>query len=81
MRVLVDMKNINSIVYHVLLLALEKYNKGKHIYGVPKKISEKIFQLIGTNEYVQIKMEKYDEEYDSELLNNRDSIIYFILLH
>ena len=81
MRVLVDMKNINAIVYRVLLLALEKFNKGKYIYVVPKKISKKIFKLIGTNEYTQIKLEKYDEEYDSELLKNRDSIIYFIFLH
>ena len=81
MRVLVDMKNINTIVYRVLLSALEKFNKGKYIYVVPKKISKKIFKLIGTNEYTQIKLEKYDEEYDSELLKNRDSIIYFIFLH
>ena len=83
MRVLVDMKNINAIVYRVLLLALEKFNKGKYIYVVPKKISKKIFKLIGTNEYTQIKLEKYDEEYDNicELLKNRDSIIYFIFLH
>ena len=81
MRALVDMKNINNIVYRVLLLALEKFNKGKHIYVVPRKISKKIFKLIGTNEYTQIKLEKYDEEYESELLKNRDSIIYFIFLH
>ena len=37
MRVLVDMKSINSIVYHVLLAALEKFNKGEHIYVVPKR--------------------------------------------
>ena len=41
MRVLVDMKNINAIVYCVLLLALEKFNKGKYIYVVSKKISKK----------------------------------------
>ena len=42
MRVLVDMKNINSIVYHVVLLAaLEKFNKGKHIYVVTKRYPRK----------------------------------------
>ena len=41
MRVLVDTKNINSIVYHVLLAALEKFNKGKHIYVVPKRYPKK----------------------------------------
>ena len=82
MRVLVDMKNINSIVYHVVLLAaLEKFNKGKHIYVVPEKMSEKIFRLTGTNEYARIKIEKYDQEYDSELLRDGDCIIYFIFLH
>ena len=81
MRVLVDMKNINSIVYHVLLAALEKFNKGKHIYVVPKKISERIFRLTGTNEYVRIKIEKYDQEYDRELLRDGVCIIYFIFLH
>ena len=81
MRVLVDMKNINSIVYRVLLVALEKFNKGKHIYVVPKKISEKIFRLTRTNKYARIKIEKYDQEYDSELLRDGDCIIYFIFLH
>ena len=81
MRVLVDMKNINSIVYHVLLAALEKFNKGKHTYVIPKKISERIFRLTGTNEYVRIKIEKYDQEYDSELIRDGDCIIYFIFLH
>ena len=81
MRVSVDMKNINSIVYRVLLVALEKFNKGKHIYVVPKKISEKIFRLTRTNKYAQIKIEKYDQEYDSELLRDGDCIIYFIFLH
>ena len=81
MRVLVDMKNTNSIVYHVLLAALEKFNKGKHIYVVPKKISEEIFRLTGTNEYVRIKIEKYDQEYESELLRDGDCIIYFISFH
>ena len=81
MRVSVDMKNINSIVYRVLLVALEKFNKGKHIYVVPKKISEKIFRLTRTNKYARIKIEKYDQEYDSELLRDGDCIIYFIFLH
>ena len=48
MRVLVDIKNKDSIVYHILLSALEKLNKGKHIYNVSKKVSKKIFELIGT---------------------------------
>ena len=81
MRVLVDMKNINSIVYRLLLVALEKFNKGKHIYVVPKKISEKIFRLTLTNKYARIKIEKYDQEYYSELLRDGDCIIYFIFLH
>ena len=81
MRVLVDMKSINSIVYQVLSAALEKFNKGKHIYVVTEKISEKIFRLSGTNEYVRIKIEKYDQEYDSELIRDGDCIIYFIFLH
>ena len=81
MRVLVDMKNINSTVYHVLLAALEKFNKGKHIYVVPKKISERIFRLTGTNECVRIKIEKYDQEHDSELLRDGGCIIYFIFFH
>ena len=41
MRVLVDMKSVNSIVYQVLLAALEKFNKGKHIYVVPKRYPRK----------------------------------------
>ena len=80
-RALVDMKNINSIVYRVLLVALEKFNKGKHIYVVPKKISEKIFRLTCTNKYARMKIEKYDQEYDSEFLGDGHCIIYLIFIH
>ena len=77
-RILPDIKNKDSVVYSVLLLGIKKFNKGKHLHVVPKRISEKILKVTGTNIYARIKIENYDEEYNDELLQSRFSIIYFI---
>ena len=77
-RILPDIKNKDSVVYSVLLLGIKKFNKGKHLHVVPKRISEKILKVTGTYIYARIKIENYDEEYNDELLQSRFSIIYFI---
>lgn len=76
-RILPDIKNKDSVVYSVLLLAIKKFNKGKHIHVVPKRISEKILKLTGTNIIARIQIENYDEEYNDELLQSRFSVIYY----
>lgn len=77
MRLILDLKNKNTIAYLISLSAFKKFDKGKCKDIVSKKVSRKIFNLIGANEYDQIKLEKYNRE----LPKNRSPIIYFIFLH
>ena len=84
MQILLDIKNKDGVAYSILLLALKKFNEGEHGYIAPKKLSEKIFKLIGTNEYSKIKLEKYDKSMIFNIsffiLFNCYNILYFLLL-
>ena len=86
MRLLFLMKNKDSILHLVLLIAFMKFDKGKHKYFISKEVSRKTFDIIGIKGYSQIKIEKYDdhlcyEGYAPELLENRLPILYFIFLY
>ena len=72
MRILLDIKNKDSIFYSILLLALEKFNNGEHRYIVSKRLSKRLCRILGVNKCGRIKLEKYDRELP---------IISFIFLH
>ena len=72
MRIIFDIKNKDSIVYSILLLALEKINSAEHRYIVSKRLSERSCGILGVNRCGRVKLEKYDRELP---------IIYFIFLH
>ena len=72
MRILLDIKNKDSIVYSILLLALEKFNNGKHKYIVSQRLSKRLCRILGVNKRGREQLEKYDRELP---------IIYFIFLH
>ena len=84
MQILLDTKNKDGVAYSILLLALTKFNEDEHGYIAPKTLSEKIFKLIGTNEYSKIKLEKYDKRMIFNIsffiLFNCYNISYFLLL-
>ena len=72
MRILLDIKNKDSIVYSILLFSLEKFNNGEHRYIVSKRLSKRLYRILGVNKCGRIKLEKYDRELP---------IISFIFLH
>ena len=72
MRILLDVKNKDSIVYSILLLALETFNNGEHRYIVSKRLSERLRRILGVNKRGRVKLGKYDRELP---------IIYFIFFH
>ena len=57
MRLISDLKNKDNILYSVLLLAIEKFDKGEFKYIVSEKISRKIFNSVGirNNNQLMIK--------------------------
>lgn len=54
MRLISDLKNKDNILYSVLLLATEKFDKGEFKYIVSEKISRKIFNSVGIRNYNQL---------------------------
>ena len=72
MRILLDVKNKDSIVYSILLLALETFNNGEHRYIVSKRLSERLRRILGVNKRGRVKLGKYDRELP---------VIYFIFFH
>ena len=72
MRILLDIRNKDSIVYSISMLALEKLNNGEHRYVVSKRLSERLRRILGVDKRGRIKLEKHDRELP---------IIYFIFLH
>ena len=72
MRILLDIKNKDNIVYSILLLALETFNNGEHRYIVSKWLSERLCRILGVNKRGRAKLGKYDRELP---------ITYFIFFH
>ena len=72
MRILLDVKNKDSIVYSILLLALETFNNGEYRYIASKRLSERLCRILGVNKRGRVKLGKYDRELP---------IIYFIFFH
>ena len=71
-QILLDIKNKDSIVYSILLLALETFNNGGHQYIVSKRLFKRLCRIIGINKRGRVKLERYDRKL---------RIIYFISLH
>lgn len=57
MRLISDLKNKDNILHSILLLAIEKFDKGEFKYIVSEKISRKIFNSVGirNNNQLMIK--------------------------
>ena len=50
-RLMVGLKDKNSILHRTILSAIGKFEEGKKQYIVPKRVSRKIFISVGIRKY------------------------------